>query len=145
MIFKVEIKDPFDIQYELKNQQDLDLRIFKIENKLSPEQLVVAYSKAEKDGVDLIEKEKQRSGWTSWLSSSVMNFMGYGGQEEGGDAKDIQQKQKKEKEEMENLMRQIEELDRSETSSIAFRDTQASEGQENHPLSAHTSVTLPVI
>lgn len=39
--------------------------------------MIVAYTKAEKDVEILINEEKKKSGWSNWLSSSVMNIIGY--------------------------------------------------------------------
>jgi hypothetical protein len=49
---------------------------------------VVAYTKAEKQAEEMIEEEKKRLGWTSWISTSVKSFMGYGAQEEESKTKD---------------------------------------------------------
>jgi hypothetical protein len=76
-IKKVELKDPHNIEYEVEDPNELGQRIYKIECKLSAEQMVVSYTKAEKEAKQLIEEEKLKVGWTNWLSSSVMSFMGY--------------------------------------------------------------------
>jgi hypothetical protein len=44
--------------------------------------MMVAFTKAEKEAQEMIEQEKQRAGWTSWLSSSVMTIIGYGSNQE---------------------------------------------------------------
>ena len=54
-----------------ENLEDIAETIFKLERKLSAEQLVVAHTKAEKDAVKLIEDEKSRHGWGSWLGSMI--------------------------------------------------------------------------
>ena len=52
---------------------------------------MVAFTKAEKQAEEMIEEEKKRLGWTNWISSSVMSFMGYGAQQEESKAKDEQE------------------------------------------------------
>ena len=46
--------------------------------------MVVAFSKAEKDAKLLIEEDKKKSGWTSWMTSSMMSIIGYGAQSTTG-------------------------------------------------------------
>ena len=58
-----------DRSYE--NIDQMEETIFKLERKLSAEQLVVAHTKAEKDALKLIEEEKSRHGWGSWLGSMI--------------------------------------------------------------------------
>lgn len=85
MVFKVQLQQ-YDqneanwrtVTTELKDMEEVAEKIYRLEAKLTPEQMVVAFTKAEKEAEDMIAEEKQRAGWTSWLSSSVMNIIGYG-------------------------------------------------------------------
>ena len=74
-MFKVETLQK---QYILRDTEDLELKIYKLECKLTPEQMVVAFTKAEKEAKDMIQTEKEKAGWSNWLSSSVMSIIGYG-------------------------------------------------------------------
>lgn len=47
--------------------------------------MTVAYTKAEKESKTMIEEEIKNSGWTSWISSSVSYYTGYGGKESTDD------------------------------------------------------------
>jgi len=62
----------------LKDIVEQEEKIYILEGKLSPEQMVVAFTKAEKESKELIEKAKEKAGWTNWISSSVSNIFGYG-------------------------------------------------------------------
>ena len=87
MIMKVDLPS-IGQSYSLKDMASLEAKVYKYECKLTPEQLVVAYTKAEKQAEEMIEEEKKRLGWTSWISTSVKSFMGYGAQEEESKTKD---------------------------------------------------------
>ena len=96
----------------------------------------MAYTKAEKEAEEMIEEEKKRLGWTNWISSSVMSFMGYGAQKE-------ESKHKNEEEDIQQIMKKIEEFDNfSETSSTIHEYTGK---QENMILSDHLALNIPII
>ena len=57
---------------------EIEDRIYRVETKLTAEQMVVAYTKAEKEALVLIEEFKIKAGWGNWISSSVMSMIGYG-------------------------------------------------------------------
>ena len=84
-IFKVVIGEPYSINYELENMEDISKKIIKLECKLSAEQMVVAFTKAEKEAKVLIDEEKTKTGWSNWISSSISSsvmslsgIIGYG-------------------------------------------------------------------
>ena len=61
-IDKVELLEPYNVEYGIKDPVDLAQRVYKMECKLSAEQMVVAYTKAEKEADQLIEEKKQTVG-----------------------------------------------------------------------------------
>ena len=65
------------LKYTFNDIEELNRKIFELEAKTTPEKMIVAYTKAEKDVEVLIIEEKKKSGWSNWLSSSVMNIIGY--------------------------------------------------------------------
>jgi len=40
--------------------------------------MIVAFTKAEKDAIILIDEYKKKADWSSWISSSVKNIIGNG-------------------------------------------------------------------
>jgi len=97
-IFNVDVGEPYPIKYELKNLEDIAKKIFKLECKLAPKQMVVAFTKAEKEANLLIEDLKKRTGWTNWIASSISSsvtglsgLIGYGSskQAEAGQPQEI--------------------------------------------------------
>lgn len=75
LLFKVDTQQN---QYTLKDTEDLEQKIFSLECKLTPEQMVVAFTKAETEADQMIRTQKEQAGWSNWLSSSVMSIIGYG-------------------------------------------------------------------
>ena len=96
---------------KVKDQADIEVLVFRLETKLKAEQIVVAFTKAEKEAKLLIDKAKEKAGWTNWISSSVWNVIGYGSTplEEGKDNTE---------EELNSIMKKLQEFDQSETSSV---------------------------
>jgi len=80
---------------------ELEEKVVQIERKLTPEQMVVAFTKAESDAKKMIEEHKQQAGWTNWLTGSMMNVLGYSSQTE----KDSDPKKKEE--EMKQIMQKL--------------------------------------
>lgn len=107
MVFKVDLTQD---SYALENLQQLNEKIFKLECKLNPEQMVVAFTKAEKGSERMIHEEKQKAEWGNWISSSVMSFIGYGGQDRSQNQKSNEQTEK----EFEQLMSKVQEFDNLE-------------------------------
>ena len=107
MVFKVDLAQD---SYELENLQQLNDKIFKLECKLNPEQMVVAYTKAEKGSELMINEEKQKAEWGTWISSSVLSFIGYGGHDQSQNQKSNEQTEK----EFEALMSKVQEFDNLE-------------------------------
>lgn len=146
-IQRVELQDPYNIEYDIRDPADLAHRIFKIECKLSAEQMVVAYTKAEKEAHQLIEEKKETVGWTSWISSSVMSFMGYSQsdatQEDGSSLQ-----QQKEQEDIHLIMKKLEDFERiSDSSSLPnqiSRDAAKSKW-DKMMLDNHFALSIPVI
>ena len=64
------------------DQAQIEILIYSLECKLTAEQMVVAFTKAEKDAEVLKEQFQQKQGMLNWVSSSVMSMMGYGGSEQ---------------------------------------------------------------
>ena len=126
--------------YEIKDKKALEDKIYKLECKLSPEQMVIAFTKADKEAEALIVEAKEKAGWGNWLSSSVMNIMGYSSTESGGKKQD----QSQEEEEMKSLMQKLKEFEASETSSIQL-DSGIQQKQEHKRLSSHVTLAIPVI
>jgi len=123
MIFKVELQqDQNAAGYELQNMEEVAAKIYRLEAKLTPEQMMVAFTKAEKEAQEMIEQEKQRAGWTSWLSSSVMTIIGYGSSQETNENSEKGNLSKQEKE-IENLMKKMQEFENLDASSISNSDT----------------------
>ena len=123
MIFKVELQqDQTAAGYQLQNMEEVAAKIYRFEAKLTPEQMMVAFTKAEKEAQEMIEQEKKRAGWTSWLSSSVMTIIVYGSSQEtnGNSEKGNLSKQEKE---IENLMKKMQEFENLDASSIANSET----------------------
>jgi hypothetical protein len=54
-------------------------KVYQLECKLTPEQMVVAFTKAGREAKSMIEEQMKQAGWTNWISSSVRSFMGYSG------------------------------------------------------------------
>ena len=146
-IDKVELLEPYNVEYGIKDPVDLAQRVYKIECKLSAEQMVVAYTKAEKEADQLIEEKKQTVGWTSWISSSVMSFIGYShgdaSHEEGSSS--VQQK---EQEDIHLIMKKLEDFERiSDSSSLPnqiSRDASTSKW-DKLMLDNHFALSIPVI
>jgi len=84
--------------------------------------MMVAFTKAEKEAHEMIEQEKQRAGWTSWLSSSVMTIIGYGSSQETNENSEKGNLSKQEKE-IENLMKKMQEFENLDASSISNAET----------------------
>ena len=66
-----------ELNYIIKDLEDINDRIWKIEIELAPEKWVVAYNKAEKDSEIMIEEDKKKSSWGNYLASSMWYYMGY--------------------------------------------------------------------
>ena len=98
--------------------EEVAAKIYRLESKLTPEQMVVAFTKAEKEAQEMIEQEKKRCGWTSWLSSgasSVMTMIGYGSSQEANVEKGNIAKQEKEIEELMKKMQEFEDVECAST------------------------------
>jgi GTPase involved in cell partitioning and DNA repair len=123
-----------EVKYPLKDMAALESKIYKYECKLTPEQLVVAFTKANKQAEELIEEEKQRLGWTNWISTSVLNFMGYGTHKEEAKAEN-------EQEEIESIMKKLEDFDHVSETSSAIQEFSA----KQDVLSEHLVLNIPLI
>lgn len=80
--YTVQLDEPVTVK--LPSFEAMEAKITRMESELSAEQMVVAFSKAEKDAKQLIDEDKKKSGWTSWMTSSMMSFMGYRAQNPQG-------------------------------------------------------------
>ena len=106
MIFTVDLTQNFNeaqriarkrkIKYTISNTEELNRKIFLIEAKITPEKMIVAFTKAENDAIKLIDELKQKSGWSNWISSSVRNIIGYGYSNGSSQSQEIETFQKQE-------------------------------------------------
>ena len=61
-----------------RNEELLAKRRSHLEYKLSPEQIVVAIKKADKESKTFIDDYQQRTGWRSWVPSIMKTSYWYG-------------------------------------------------------------------
>eukprot|EP00347_Sterkiella_histriomuscorum_P015009 403358661 len=62
------------LELMFQNQEEVQDRVYRLETKLSPEQIVIAMKRAEKKGQQKIQEEINNSGWKSWIPGTLKNY-----------------------------------------------------------------------
>lgn len=64
----------------------------------------------------MIDDDKKRSGWTSWMTSSMMSFMGYGAQNlQDKSSEHLQTTYQETQGKMDEIMEKLEDFEKLET------------------------------
>lgn len=99
----------------------------------------------------MIDDDKKRSGWTSWMTSSMMSFMGYGAQHlQDKSSEQLQTTYQENQAKMDEIMEKLEDFEKLESqSSTAVTNTRdyfgSSRTSKDRILSSHICLNVPII